>query len=99
MLCSLVAAVGRQGAAYAQYRAGSPNGYCRSYVTKLKKCSYITHADDNRFSWSDFPNLVFKDLNGNEESIPLKDRFAQYIRFIFAYVHLVKPVLKDLRIE
>ena len=78
------------------YGALAAIDFFQTDVTKLKKCSYITHADDNRFSWSDFPNLVFKDLNGNEESIPLKDRFAQYIRFIFAYVHLVKPVLKDL---
>ena len=44
----------------------------------LRKYAYILHEED-RFTWPDIPV--------NEE------KFAQYIRFILAYLHIVKPVL------
>ena len=43
---------------------------------------YICHHEQNKFSWSDFPAQ--------------SERFVQFARFIFAYVHLIKPVLADL---
>ena len=43
---------------------------------------YICHHEHNKFSWSDFPAA--------------SDRFVQFARFIFAYVHLIKPVLLEL---
>ncbi len=43
---------------------------------------YICRHERDKFSWSDFPAA--------------SDRFVQFARFIFAYVHLIKPVLADL---
>ena len=43
---------------------------------------YICHHERDKFSWSDFPASA--------------ERFVQFARFIFAYVHLIKPVLLDL---
>ena len=43
---------------------------------------YICRHEQNRFSWSDFPAQ--------------SDKFVRFARFIFAYVHLIKPVLSDL---
>ena len=63
---------------------------------QLKKCSYITHADDNKIQWSDFPDIVEIDTNSKDIVVNIKERFAQFTRFIFAYVHLIKPVLRDL---
>lgn len=64
--------------------------------TRLKKCSYITHADDDKIQWSDFPDVIELDANNRETTVSIRERFAQFTRFIFAYVHLIKPVLKDL---
>ncbi|MBQ6132463.1 MAG: hypothetical protein IJL12_09020 [Selenomonadaceae bacterium] len=43
---------------------------------------YICHHERDKFSWSDFPAS--------------SERFVQFARFIFAYVHLIKPVLNNL---
>ena len=43
---------------------------------------YICHHERDKFSWSDFPTSA--------------EKFVQFARFIFAYVHLIKPVLNDL---
>ncbi len=43
---------------------------------------YICHGERDRFTWRDFPAS--------------NERFVQFARFIFAYVHLIKPVLNDL---
>ena len=43
---------------------------------------YICRHERDKFSWSDFPTSA--------------ERFVQFARFIFAYVHLIKPVLNDL---
>ena len=58
----------------------------------FKECSYITHKDETAFHWTDFPDIAGAD----GEEIHFKDRFAQFVRFLFAYVHLVKPVLRSL---
>lgn len=58
----------------------------------MKGCSFITHAEENRFTWSDFP-----DIHGADGTdIRFKDRFAQFVRFIFAYVNLIEPVFEGL---
>lgn len=64
--------------------------------TQLKKCSYIAHTERNKILWSDFPDLIIKDEHNKDITVNIKDRFAQFTRFIFAYLHLVKPVLGDL---
>lgn len=43
---------------------------------------YICHHQPNFFAWNDFPID--------------SERFIQFARFIFAYIHLIKPVLNDL---
>jgi len=47
-----------------------------------KSFKYICRREEDKFSWSDFPTSA--------------ERFVQFARFIFAYVHLIKPVLADL---
>lgn len=47
-----------------------------------KVFKYICRHEQNKFSWSDFPAQ--------------SERFVQFARFVFAYVHLIKPVLHDL---
>ncbi len=51
-------------------------------IKSPKIFKYICRHEQNRFSWSDFP------MSG--------EKFVQFARFIFAYVHLIKPVLADL---
>ncbi len=51
-------------------------------INAPKIFKYICHHERDKFSWSDFPAS--------------SERFVQFARFIFAYVHLVKPVLADL---
>lgn len=51
-------------------------------IKSNKIFKYICRHEQNIFSWSDFPTQ--------------SDRFVQFARFIFAYVHLIKPVLHDL---
>ena len=58
----------------------------------LKKFSYINHTDANVFNWSDFPSI---EVEKNFE-IHLKERFVQFTRFIFSYLHLIKPVFGSL---
>ncbi len=47
-----------------------------------KLFKYICRHERDKFSWSDFPAS--------------DERFVQFARFIFAYAHLIKPVLNDL---
>ncbi|MBR4903872.1 MAG: hypothetical protein IKZ53_04310 [Selenomonadaceae bacterium] len=51
-------------------------------IKSPKIFKYICRHEQNKFSWSDFPAQ--------------SDIFIQFARFIFAYVHLIKPVLADL---
>ena len=62
-------------------------------VDKLKNCSYISHNKPDAFEWGDFPELA--DMT-TQSSPNLKTRMGQYIRFVFSYLLLVKPVLKEL---
>ena len=47
-----------------------------------KTFKYICRHEPNKFSWDDLPTS--------------REKFAQFARFIFAFVHLIKPVLNDL---
>ncbi len=47
-----------------------------------KTFKYICRHEPNKFSWDDLPTS--------------RESFVQFARFIFAYVHIVKPVLSDL---
>ena len=55
---------------------------------------YICHSEENKIAWNDFPKRWDAENGGSE--FKLSDRFTQFTRFIFAYIHLIKPVLKDL---
>lgn len=57
--------------------------------------NYIFHNEEKKFVWSDFPELKETTENGVKE-FKLSHRFVKFARFIFAYIHFVKPVLKDL---
>ena len=65
---------------------------------KMKKCAYISHTEDSKIKWTDFPDLQVSEF-GKEITVGTKDRFGQFTRFIFAYAHLVKPILHDLVAE
>ena len=47
-----------------------------------KNFNYICRHEPNKFSWDDLPIS--------------RESFVRFARFIFAYVHIVKPVLSDL---
>ena len=51
-------------------------------IKSPKIIKYICRHEQNKFSWADFPTNA--------------ERLVQFARFIFAYVHLIKPVLADL---
>ena len=57
-----------------------------------QQCSYISHADNATFKWSDLPEIKME----NGQTAHVSELLGQFARFIFAYVHLVKPVLADL---
>ena len=57
-----------------------------------KYCYYISRNLNNAFQWSDLPDVQMYD----QTMVPVKERFVQFTRFIFAYLHIVKPVFKDL---
>lgn len=59
---------------------------------EVKECSYISHQDDTAFKWTDFPDAAMVDGT----SVRIKDRLGQFVRMIFFYQHMVKPVLKEL---
>lgn len=52
----------------------------------------ISRSQDNAFCWSDLPDVQMKDGS----TVSVRERLVQFTRFIFAYLHLVKPVLQDL---
>ena len=74
------------------YGAMAAIHFFSSKPDQLLECSYIAHEDANSFEWTDFPNI----MGADGEEIRFKDCFAQFVRFIFGYVHFVKPVLAKL---
>lgn len=56
---------------------------------------YICHNESNRFSWNDFPPLS-ETIDGSEREFRFSERFIKFTRFIFAYVHMIKPVIREL---
>lgn len=52
----------------------------------------ISRGQDNAFRWSDLPDVQMKDGS----TVSVRERLVQFTRFIFAYLHIVKPVLQDL---
>ena len=61
-------------------------------VNEGKHCYYISRNYDEKFEWEDLPDVEMYD--GTKVSV--KERLAQFVRFIFAYLHIVKPVLPKL---
>ena len=51
-------------------------------ITAPKVFKYICRHERDKFSWNDLPTS--------------RETFVQFARFMFAYVHLIKPVLNDL---
>ena len=64
-------------------------------VEEKPKFKYICHSKSNRFEWNDFPAMQETTDNGLQE-IRFQERFVKFTRFIFAYVHLIKPVIREL---
>ena len=56
---------------------------------------YICHGESTRFIWNDFPTL-HETSDGGEKEFTLNARFVKFTRFIFAYIHMIKPVIRDL---
>lgn len=53
----------------------------------------ISRSVDTDFAWSDLPNVTLNDMNDGQ-GVPVRERFVQFVRFVFAYLHAVKPVLR-----
>jgi len=51
-----------------------------------KHCYYISRAE-NSFGWQDFPDIEMED----GAKISVRKRFVQFVRFMFFYLHIVKP--------
>lgn len=64
------------------YAALAATDFFARPINAPKIFKYICRHERDKFSWSDFPT-------SNEQ-------FVQFARFIFAYVHLIKPVMNDL---
>ncbi len=56
------------------------------------KYAYISRANKETFKWTDFPDITMDDGS----KVSLKDRLGHFAKFVFAYAHLVKPVLQGL---
>lgn len=52
---------------------------------------YICHNDDKKIMWNDFP-----EMGESNVKFSMNKRFVQFTRFIFAYIHMIKPVLREL---
>lgn len=74
------------------YGALAALDFYSSAIEKLKPCSYISRSDEAVYGWEDLPDLHMD----NGDTVKLRDRMAQFTRFIFAYEHLVKPVIHKL---
>lgn len=61
-------------------------------VNDGRHCYYISRNNEDEFKWEDLPDVEMYD--GTKVSV--KERLAQFVRFIFAYLHIVKPVLPRL---
>ena len=51
-------------------------------------CYCISRNQDDAFEWADLPDVEMED--GTRVSV--HDRLVQFVRFIFAYLHIIKPV-------
>lgn len=56
------------------------------------KIYYIAHQDNNKFQWNDLPAIRMDD----NTTVSMQKLFVQFTRFIFAYLHIVKPVFSKL---
>lgn len=61
-------------------------------VNEGQHCYYISRNNNNEFKWEDLPAVEMYDGT----KISVKERLAQFVRFIFAYLHIVKPALPRL---
>ena len=60
-----------------------------------QNCYYIARNDEDFFQWRDMPNVTAE----GGEVISVRERFVQFTRFIFAYLHIIKPVWSDLALD
>lgn len=74
------------------YGALAAIDFFQSTRENAKRYSYIAHGEENVFRWADLPAIR---MDG-EVQVRIKERLVQFTRFVFAYVHIVKPVLADL---
>ena len=59
---------------------------------KGQHCYFISRSQEECFKWQDLPDINMYD----QTKISLRVRFGQFVRFIFAYLYIVKPVVRDL---
>lgn len=55
-------------------------------------CYYISRNQQRAFCWEDLPDVAME----NGTIVSVRERFVQFVRFVFAYLHIVKPVLSEL---
>ena len=55
-------------------------------------CYYISRNNEDEFKWEDLPDVEMYDST----KVSVRERLSQFVRFIFAYLHIVKPVLPRL---
>ena len=61
-------------------------------IANMKPCAYISRCEEESYSWDDLPELQMD----NGDSVELRDKMAQFTRFVFAYEHLIRPVIHKL---
>lgn len=71
------------------YGAMAAVNFYAASLDNMLECTYIAHGKADSFDWTDFPDITGAD----GENIRFKECFAQFVRFIFGYVHFIKPVL------
>lgn len=63
------------------------------HAARDQHCYSIARKESNKFQWSDLPNVAMEDGT----TTPVRQRFVQFTRFIFSYLHIVKPVYAALQ--
>lgn len=77
------------------YAALAAVDFFRQPADGAREFKYICHSESTRFLWNDFPTLR-ESTDGGEREFALNSRFVKFTRFIFAYIHMIKPVIRQL---
>ncbi len=70
------------------YAAFAAADFFNSNKENAKKYSFLSRTEKDKITWSDIPDTT-----------KTRNQLGQFARFIFSYIHLIKPVLNDLKIN